>query len=144
MKNLLLLIFLGTTLLSFGQQENRQRKMTEGFSTEQKAMLKTKKMTLAYDLTKSQQEQMLNLNKKWIQKIESKKSEMKSINKEEMSSTEKYNHLNAMLDSKIAHQNEVKSVLNKDQFEQWKMNSLKMDKKRKGRASQKHREHKEK
>lgn len=134
MKKLLIILFLGTAFLGQAQQEQKKGKMTEGFSLEQKAILKTKKMTLAYDLSESQQEKMLNLNKKWIGEMEGQKTAMKSVNKDEMSDTERFNHLNAMLDKKIAHQKEVKEVLNKEQFEQWKKTSSRMHKKSKGRS----------
>ena len=67
MKKIMIFLFLGTTLLSFAQTENRQKKMNADFTSEQKAILKTKQMVLELDLTDGQQKQMLALNKKWAE-----------------------------------------------------------------------------
>lgn len=125
---------MGTSLLSFGQHEGKQKKMNQDFSPEQTAILKTKKMALALDLNESQQKQMLELNKKWAVAKSKKREEMKSLSKEEMSSTEKFNHMNAMLDVKLAHQSELKKVLNEEQYKTWKQSSSKMQYKLKKRA----------
>lgn len=140
MKKIMIILFLGTTLLSFGQNENRQKKMNEDFTSEQKAILRTKQMTLELDLTDAQQKQMLSLNKKWAEEKTSQKAAMKSLNKEEMTSTEKFNHMNAMLDSKIARQNEVKKILTEDQYNHWKKSSKKMQHRSKGKKPQQNRQ----
>lgn len=132
---------MGSSLLSFGQHEGKQKKMLKDFSPEQTAILKTKKMALALDLNESQQKQMLELNKKWAEVRTKKRAEMKSLNKEEMSSTEKFNHMNAMLDTKLAHQNELKKVLNEEQYKTWKQASSKMQYKLKKRVEPHHYKH---
>ncbi len=137
MKKLMIILFLGSTLFSFGQNEEKQRKMLEDFSPEQHAILQTKKMALELDLNDNQQKEMLDLNKKWAEIKVKKRTEMKSLNKEEMSSTDRFNHMNAMLDDKLAHQKELKKILNEDQYAQWKKMSHQRGKKLKGKSEQK-------
>ena len=140
MKKIMIFLFLGTTLLSFAQTENRQKKMNADFTSEQKAILKTKQMALEFDLTDGQQKQMLALNKKWAEEKTTRKAAMKSVNKEEMTSDERFNHMNAMLDSKIAHQNEVKKILTDDQYNAWKKAAKKMQHRSKTKGPQHYRQ----
>lgn len=141
MKKLMIILLLGSSLLSFGQKEAKQKKVYEDFSTEQQAILQTKKMALELDLNDNQQKQMLDLNKKWAEVKAKKRAEMKSLNKEEMSSTDRFNHMNTMLDEKLAHQNELKKILNEDQYNTWKKSSNKMKKGSRGRTEHQHRKH---
>lgn len=141
MKKLLVILLMGSSLISFGQHEGKQKRMSQEFSPEQNAILKTKKMALALDLNQSQQKQMLELNKKWAEEKASKRAEMKSLNKEEMSSTDRFNQMNTMLDKKLAHQNELKKVLNEEQYKSWKMYSSKMHYKLKKRGEAQHMKH---
>lgn len=139
MKKLMIILLLGSSLLSFGQKETKQKKVYEDFSTEQQAMLQTKKMALELDLNDNQQKQLLDLNKKWAEVKVKKRAEMKSLNKEDMSSTDRFNHMNTMLDEKLAHQNELKKILNEDQYNTWKKSSNKMKKGSRGRTEHQHR-----
>ena len=141
MKKLMIILLLGSSLLSFGQKEAKQKKVYEDFSTEQQAILQTKKMALELDLNDNQQKQLLDLNKKWAEVKAKKRAEMKSLNKEEMSSTDRFNHMNTMLDEKLAHQNELKKILNEDQYNTWKKSSNKMKKGSRGRTEHQHRKH---
>lgn len=141
MKKLMIILLLGFSLLSFAQKEGKQKKMYEDFSTEQHAILKTKKMALQLDLNESQQKQLLVLNKKWAEVRAKKRAEMKSLNKEEMTSTERFNHMNGMLDEKLAHQNELKKILNEDQYNNWKKSSNKMNQSSRGRTEHQHRKY---
>lgn len=129
----MILVLVCTAYIGQAQHQHKVRKMSQDFSPEQKAILATKKMTLSYDLSEAQQEKMLALNTKWVNEMEKLKAVRKSENSEEMTSTQRFEHLSAMLDKKIAHQNEIKGVLNKDQFEQWKKNADRRDKKHKSR-----------
>ena len=138
MKKLMIILLLGSSLISFGQKESKQKKMYADFSPEQHAVLQTKKMALALDLSDSQQKQMLDLNKKWAAVKAKKRTEMKALNKEEMSSTERFNHMNAMLDEKLVHQNELKKILSEDQYTSWKKTSRKMNNRSKGRTEHQH------
>lgn len=137
----MIIVLLGSSLIGFSQKEGKQKKMYEDFSTEQKAVLKTKKMALELDLNDNQQKQMLDLNKKWAEVKAKKKTEMKSLNKEEMTSTDRFNHMNDILDTKLAHQSDLKKILNEDQYNQWKKSSNKMKNKSKGRSEHQHKKH---
>ncbi len=70
-----------------------------------------------------------------------KRAEMKSLNKEEMSSTDRFNYMNTMLDEKLARQNELKKILDEDQYTSWKKSSNKMKKESKGRTGHQHKKH---
>jgi len=113
-------MLLGSSLLTFGQHENRQMKMKSDFTPEQQAVLQTKQMVLELDLTDAQQKQMLNLNEKWAKEKAQQKEAFQKLNKDEMSSADRFNHMNSMLDKKIEHQNEIKKILNADQYKTWK------------------------
>jgi len=126
MKKLLLVLLLATTVTIVGQNEKRKMKFDTDFTPEQQAILKTKKMALALDLNDSQQSQMLTLNKKWIQEKMTTREAHKSLNKEEMTSDQKFEMMNKALDTKFAHQAEIKKILNKEQYETWKESSRKM------------------
>jgi hypothetical protein len=137
----MIMLLLGSSLLSFGQKEGKQKKMYADFSTEQHAVLHTKKMALELDLNDIQQKQMLDLNKKWAEVKAKKRAEMQALNKEEMSSTDRFNHMNAMLDEKLAHQNELKKILNEEQYMNWKKSSHKMHRKSNERQGNHHKKY---
>ena len=120
MKNLIILLLLGTSILAYGQKEGKPRQQMLDFTPEQQAVLKTKKMALHLDLSKTQQDQLLALNKKWAKEREARRVELKSLNKEEITSDQKFKHLNDMLDTQIAHQKEMKKLLNEEQYKVWK------------------------
>jgi len=141
MKKLMIILLLGSSLISFGQKESKQKKMYADFSPEQHAVLQTKKMALALDLSDSQQKQMLDLNKKWASVKAEKRAEMQGLNKEEMSSTEKFNHMNTMLDEKLTHQNELKKILSEEQYKNWKKSSHKMHRKSNERQGDHHKKY---
>lgn len=141
MKKLMIILLLGSSLISFGQKEGKQKKMYADFSTEQQAVLQTKKMALDLDLNDSQQKQMLDLNKKWAEVKAKKRSEMQALNKEEMSSTERFNHMNAMLDEKLTHQKELKKILSEEQYTNWKKSSHKMHRKSNERQGNPHKKY---
>jgi len=126
MKKLILVFLLTTTVMVVGQNEKRKMKFDTDFTPEQQAILKTKKMALALDLNDSQQSQVLTLNKKWIQEKMATKEAHKSLNKEEMTSDQKFEMMNKALDTKLSHQAEIKKILNKEQYETWKETSRKM------------------
>lgn len=102
------------------KKQHHKQEYMKGLSAEQLATLKTKKMTLALDLNKDQQEKMYALNldrvKDRKQKMEARKKEVK---KPELSSEVKFNRMNTQLDKKIALKNKVKSILTEEQFKKW-------------------------
>ncbi|MCA0933730.1 hypothetical protein LCM02_14815 [Lutimonas saemankumensis] len=136
MKNLIASLLLVTSIMAYGQKEGKPRQQMQDFTPEQQAILKTKKMALHLDLNQNQQDQLLALNRKWAKEKEAKKAELKALNKEEMTSDQKFKHMNAMLDTQIAHQNEMKKLLNEEQYKVWKKSRDKKSHMLKGRKEQ--------
>lgn len=108
-----------------GKKKHHKKEFMKDMSVKQLATLKTKKMTLALDLNKDQQDKMYTINldgaKDRKQKMEARKKAMKESEgkKPELSSEEKFQRVNSKLDKKIAFKNKVKSILNKEQFQKW-------------------------
>jgi protein CpxP len=127
MKKTLLILLMAVTFASSAQQHYRNMDMRADFSPEQQAILKTKQMVLHLDLTEAQQKQMLDLNKKWAIEKSKQRESFQKLNKDELSSTVRFNHMNDMLNRKIAHQNEIKKILNQDQYDTWKKMNRGMD-----------------
>lgn len=136
MKKLFVLAALVISSVSFAQEEKRGEKTRKGkmemikdLSPEQMATLKTKKMTLALDLTESQQKKIYDLNliqaKERKEKMETRKVAMEKNNgkRSELSSEEKYKRANERLDKQIAMKKELSSILTKEQLE--KMEQMK-------------------
>ena len=123
MKYLLSLLFTGITLVTFAQNSGNQRmKNMQDFTPEQNAILQTKKMALALDLNNSQQNQILAINKKQAVERKKKMELYKSMKENETKPTsdERFKMMNDMLDAKLAHQKEMKKILNESQYEVWK------------------------
>lgn len=139
MKKLILIFLFASTLIAVGQNEKRNMKLAANFTPEQQAILKTKEMALHLDLNASQQSQILALNKKWVQKKTATKEAYKDLNKEEISSDQKFEMMNKALDNRLAHQEEIKKILNKEQYETWKESSRKMHQRAKIKRTQVHR-----
>jgi len=131
MKYLLSLFLISFSLITFAQNENSKMRVKSDFTAEQEAILKTKKMTLQFDLNSSQQQQILEINKKMAtdhkKRMDAHKAKMQSDTKP--TSDERFKMMNDMLDAQIKHQNEIKKVLKADQYEDWKKsNKYKMHK----------------
>lgn len=138
MKRIMIVLLLVSSFLTYGQHDGRGKNMNEDFTPEQQAVLATKKMTLALDLNDAQQKQLLELNKKWMQKKSERKAAMKTSTKEDMTSKEKFDHMNSMLDDKIAFQNSMKKILDKEQYEMYKKSSQRMKARSKDRPESYH------
>lgn len=108
-------------VISAQAQHNHKRPQKPKFTPEQHATLMLKKMTLALDLTDSQQKKL----KPIITEGAKKRHEMMEKRKEnrgkkpQISSEEAYKKANQQLDYKIAMKKKVKAILNKDQYEKW-------------------------
>jgi len=115
-------LFAGITMISFAQNNIGQMKGMKDFTPEQSAILQTKRMALALDLNASQQKQILELNKKQTTERKKKMEAHRAMMSADMKPTsdERFNMMNEMLDYKLAHQTQVKKILNKEQYEQWK------------------------
>lgn len=149
MKKLIVLAALVISFASFGQREHGEKRdhhrkgqmeMMKDLSPEQMATLKTKKLTLALDLNKSQQDKIYALSlkecKEHKQKMEERKAAIKKADgkKPELSSEEKFNRMNEKLDKQIAMKKELSSILTKEQLE-------KMERMKKGKMMKKKKAH---
>lgn len=107
------------------KKQHHKKEFMKDLSAEQIATLKTKKMTLALDLNKGQQDKMYALSltevKAHKQQMETRKKTMNKADgkKPELSSDEKFQRMNTKLDKKIALKNKIKSILTEEQFQKW-------------------------
>lgn len=120
MKTILIALMLSCSVVGFAQNQTKQKRLMEEFTPEQQAILKTKKMVLDLDLSDSQKSQIMELNKKRTKEAAAKRTELKSLNKEEITAMDRFNMMNSALDAKISYQRELKGILNKDQYDRWK------------------------
>ena len=131
-----------------GDRKERPQRMQKfaDFTTEEMAQLKTKKMTLNFDLTEAQQKEIYKLNLKEAterkQMMEERKAKMEERRnnkgegekgKNKPSKEERLKIANDKLDKQISHKKEMKRILNKDQFEKWE----KVNKRMQGKKQQK-------
>jgi hypothetical protein len=63
---------------------------------------------------------MLELNKQWIAEREKQMADRKDLKSEEMSSDDRFKMMISKMDTQLAHQKQIKKVLNSDQYEIWK------------------------
>ncbi|CAM3311187.1 hypothetical protein [Aequorivita lipolytica] len=109
------LITFALTAQNKNSDRREQRKeMKENFTPEQKAELKTKKMTLALNLDESQQ---LKVKQLILEKQRTKPERRE--NRSEMTGTEKFEAKSAMLDRRIAMKKELKKILTEEQITKW-------------------------
>lgn len=105
------------------QKMDRAERMSE-YTPDEIAQLQTKQMTLDLNLTEAQQSQVLAIN---LKNAQSRKAmmEARKENKEsgkgtkDISKEDKLKMKNEMLDRKIALKQQMKEILNKEQFEKW-------------------------
>lgn len=130
MKKTILIVALAVSTITFGQEHKEKKEhhrkarmeQMKDFSAEQIATLKTKKTTLALDLTKAQQDKMyvLYLEEATDRKKHQAQREANKMNeKSKTSSEERFDRMNSNLDKKIAHKNQVKSILSDEQYKKW-------------------------
>lgn len=121
MKKILIIVMSLATFAVNAQNKNSERKENHkesmaNLTPEQRADLKTKKMTLALDLTASQQQKVKQL----ILKAENERPE-RPENWKEMTDTQKYEAKSAMLDRRIAMKKELKEILTEEQMTKWEV-----------------------
>lgn len=131
--SLLVLVFAFT--LNAQAQKKHKRKHKEKMTAEQQATLAVKKMTLALELSESQQRQVKPLVLAQINDKRKAHEMMKKHREEkkEISADDRYKMANAKLDNEIAFQRKMKSILNEGQYEKFQK-MKKMRKLRKGKA----------
>ncbi|SDE90790.1 hypothetical protein [Cellulophaga baltica] len=112
-----LVLFIG--LNAFAQKREMKSEMTP----DQMATLSTKKMTLALDLTESQQAKVYVLELEHatqrLEKMEARKKARENGTTKNLSSDQRYEMQSKMLDQRIEQKKKMKSVLTKEQFEKW-------------------------
>lgn len=126
-----LILLMGFTATA---QRGQERSHKEKMSLEQRANLHTKKMTLALDLTQSQQGQVQTLNLKNAKmretKLEERKARKESDDTKRSSSEERYAMQMGRLDYQIAQKAQMKKILSKEQMEKWEKMAIHKKRKR--------------
>ena len=123
-----LLLALMTGAVTFAQRgsspDRHQDSYHRDLTVEQLATLKTKKMTLALDLTEKQREQVFDFNVTEAEfhkeKMEERKAKKAEREHSRLTSVERYAMENKRLDHMIAKQEGLKKILSDEQFKQWK------------------------
>lgn len=135
MKYLFTILLAGMTFFTYAQQGNGKMMTKNSFTPQQMAELQTKKMVLALDLTSAQESKVLAYNQKMAAQRKAmmqKRKTMKESGKT-LSSEERFKMQKEMLDRQIKNQAEMKKILNKEQYEQWKNMRAKMAKSKHGK-----------
>lgn len=126
MKNVVLIVCLLVTTCYVSAQGHPPKKGHERgdlfekmqeLTPEQRAELKTKRMTLDLDLTESQQQRVKNLLV--AEERNRPKPEERKKKKEDISSEELYQKRIARLDSQIAMKSKLKEILTEAQYEKF-------------------------
>lgn len=123
----LLAVALVTSAIGHAQrspQSGHRAAYLKELSIEQVATLKTKKMTLALDLSAKQQTQVMDFN---LEEAAFRKARMNKLHEKKEagelkrpSAEERFAMENAKLDRMIAQQDALKKILSDEQFQQWK------------------------
>lgn len=110
-----------TAMAQNGEKQHRNAK--KDMTPEQMATLKTKKMTLALDLSDAQQKRIQSLNlenaKNRKAKREKRKAERGDNEFKKPTSDERYAMMNERLNRMIAVKAEMKDVLSAEQYATW-------------------------
>ena len=142
MKSILIILVLFSSLSVFAQQPplqidservkrpNNRIQAMKGLTLEQEATLWVKKMTLELDLNQNQQDQIYALI---LGKTKKVKLRMENKPKERPSKEEIYNMHISRLDEAIAMKENLKKILNDEQFAQWELMKNKRSSKAKDR-----------
>lgn len=131
--SILILVFAFT--LTTQAQKRGKRMQKEQMTVAQQTTLAVKKMTLALELSDAQQRKVTPLISAQIIDRRAQFEKMKKFKEEKKmpSAEERFNNQNSRLDKQIAFQTEMKSILNKEQYEKFQ----KMAKARKRGAREK-------
>lgn len=131
MKKLILIMAFCTTVFSYAQGP---REEAQNFTAAERASLQTKKMTLALALDNAQSKKVYAvILPKVEERMAAKAAKKEKQERQKPTKEERFKRLNMRLDSQIAYQNEMKSILTGPQFEQWKTIAKKGKRGRKGR-----------
>ena len=126
MKKVMILCLFALSMGATAQRSPHQRKghpqhHTE-LTAEQHALIQSKKMTLALDLSDQQQEQLASLLGRQMSRRQAIRDEMKGRDDSDEQATPeaRFERMNQRLDMQIAFQRELQEILSESQFEQWK------------------------
>jgi len=138
MKKLILTLSLlsGVLLTAQEMRPRMHHQRHADLSAEQLATLHTKRLALALDLTKAQQQEVQKLKLEQEELRQAKRAEMKEKREAEEgkkpSPEERYQMELERLDKMIAYKAKMKSVLNQTQYEKWER--LQLHKKKRARS----------
>ncbi len=133
MKKLVSIFSLVIAFTLTAEAQKKKIDKTPKFTIEQNTELAVKQMTLALDLSEKQQSQIRPLFKNQAKKKEAamnKRTEMRK-NRSKPSTDEIYKMKIAFLDNQIAMKNNMKKILNKEQFEKYEKMTANKKKKEK-------------
>ena len=116
-----------------GKRPNNRMQAMKALTPDQEATLWTKKMTLELDLNQNQQGQIYALI---LEKTKKVKLRMENKPKERPNKEEIYNMHISRLDEAIAMKENLKKILNKNQFTKWEL--MKNKKSSKTKDTKKH------
>ncbi|TWI03369.1 hypothetical protein IQ05_00312 [Flavobacterium tiangeerense] len=124
MKKLLIVLVLAFGITSQAQERKTKTESAkmERMSAEQKRALQVKKMTLELDLNASQQKEISSLLAEQSTKREAMLADRKAnktAEKKQLTSNERFELKNQMLDNQIAMKERMKKILSNDQFKKW-------------------------
>jgi len=130
------MVLLTFTMTAQGNKSERNgmRNNDSDFTPEQIADLKTKKMTLLLDLNENQQKEMNKIHLK--NSIKRKENSKNGKNRNGLTADERYQFKVNSMNDKIALKKEVKSILNKEQFDEWEKGFGKQNRNNKSRNCQ--------
>ena len=133
------------TASTFGQEHQKKNNRFD-LTPDQIAEIQTKKMVLHLELSEKQQQQILEINKRNAFDRKQNMEEHKPLREkgQKPNSDELANRLNVRLDKQIAHQKEMKKILNEKQFETWKNSRNHQTHKMKRRISKRKIQHRSK
>lgn len=122
--SLIVLVF--AIVFSTSAQKKRKRIQKERMTPEQHATLAVKKMALHLELSDAQQRKIKPLVLAQAKEKHAAWKQMKEARgkKQEISAEKRFKNANARLDSQIAFQRKMKSILNAEQFEKFKKSQV--------------------
>lgn len=131
MKKILIFIFALSVLQVTAQEKFKEVKrenirQIENFTPEEAATIKTKKMTLALDLTDAQQQEIYKLNlEEAIERkemVDARKKMREEGKGKEIADQKHFEKMNSKLDKQIELKQRMKNILNAEQYEKWSKN----------------------
>ncbi|MGY0393161.1 hypothetical protein ACW5R3_11470 [Bizionia sp. KMM 8389] len=143
MKKLILIALALVTIQMSAQDKKRMHdkgdrsEQMSKHTPEEIAELQTKKLTLSLDLTEEQQAQVLALNTKNAKerqaKMDARKEKQENEEAKKPTDEERLAMKNEMLDKQIATKQEMKKILNDEQYKKWEeIEKEQMEKGRRG------------